>query len=193
MRLSVAVLALAILPAAAQSPPAQSQPSGVTAEWDVRANMQSLAADVRKLEPLLKHANPADWLKQGAPGTYVKQLESSQASVQYLVAATDKLAQEPEKLTTALDAYFQMERMDLLLGSLREGIRKYQSPDLANMLSAAYAANSVHRDRLRQHIRDLAGTREEELRIVNLEAQRCRGMLSQQAPAEKKPERRTSK
>jgi hypothetical protein len=123
----------------------------------------------------------------------VKQLDSARASARSLVAATSLLAQQPEKLPVALDAFFQMERMELLLTSLRDGIRKYQSGDLADHLNQAFAKDVVHRDRLRQHIRDLASLREQEFQIANEEAQRCRGMLTRQTAPEPRPGKNQSR
>lgn len=162
------------------------QDGGVAPEWDVRSNMAALTADIGKLQPLLAEMQPRDWVNKGAPAAYVKQHESAAASMQHLAAATGKLAAEPDRLTAALDAFFRMEKMELLLASLKEGARRYQSPALADRVTAAIAANSVHRDRLRQHVAELAATREQEFEIVDREAQRCRGVLSRQgasAPA----------
>lgn len=163
--------------------PQPPETASVTPEWDVRGNMAALATDIRKLEPLLGQVNAADWVAKGAPRAYVQQAKSAQGTLAHLVVATSALAQEPERLTAALEAFFQMERMELLLGSLRSGVRKYQSPDLGDHLNRAWGTNAVHRDRLRQHIRDLAHVREQEYKIVNQEAQRCRGMITQQAPS----------
>lgn len=196
MRSAVCVLtvfATGVAAAGQNNSGAQTTSSGVTAEWDVRAYMAAMAADIRRLEPALNSASPAEWVSKGAPDTYVRQLQSSQASMKNLVAATEKLAREPERLSTAMDAYFQMERMELLVSSLLDGIRKYQSPELADDMTRAFSENMVHRDRLRQHIRDLATTREQEYEIVNQEAQRCRGMLSRQAAPEPKPPTRRKK
>jgi len=180
----------ASLPLYAQS---AQQAAGVTAEWDVRAQMSRLAADVRRLDPLLKQVNPTLWLEKGASQTYVKQLQSAQASVQALVTATSLLADQPEKLPVAMDAFFQMERMELLLNSLRDGIRKYQSGSLADEFNRVFATNGVHRDRLREHIRDLVNLREQEFQIANEEAQRCRGLLTKQVPPDRKPGRNQSR
>jgi len=155
--------------------------------------MGALAADIKNLEPLLNSVNPQEWMAKGAPAAYVKQLDSARASARSLVAATSLLAQQPEKLPVALDAFFQMERMELLLTSLRDGIRKYQSGDLADHLNQAFAKDVVHRDRLRQHIRDLASLREQEFQIANEEAQRCRGMLTRQTAPEPRPGKNQSR
>ena len=155
--------------------------------------MGALAADIKNLEPLLNSVSPQEWMAKGAPAAYVKQLDSARASARSLVAATSLLAQQPEKLPVALDAFFQMERMELLLTSLRDGIRKYQSGDLADHLNQAFAKDVVHRDRLRQHIRDLANLREQEFQIANEEAQRCRGMLTRQTAPEPRPGKNQSR
>ena len=160
-----------------------AQNTGVAPEWDVRSNMTELSADVAKLQPLLEQLQPREWVNKGAPDTYVKQLQSASASLQHLIAATAALGADPDKLSTALDAFFKMEKMELLLGSLKDGARRYQSPALADRITAAVAANSVHRDRLRQHVSELAAAREQELEIMDQEAQRCRGTLSREGAA----------
>ena len=162
---------------------AQEQAAGIAAEWDVKANMKTLAAEVRRLEPVLTQIDPRAWVEKGAPAAYVKQAESVRTAIQHLVGATDKLAQEPEKLTAALDALFRVQYMESLLGSLREGVRKYQSPSMADQISGVLVENAAHREKLRQHIVDLANTREHEIEIMNREAQRCRETISRQPPA----------
>jgi len=142
--------------------------------------MAALAASVRHVEPLLKQVNPADWVEKGAPDAYVRQLQTTKQAIAALVASSDELARQPEKMAVALDVYFQMERMELLMGSLREGIRKYQSAELDELIRQDLASNVLHRERLRQHIRDLADLREQEYQIANEEAQRCRGLLTKQ-------------
>ena len=166
---------------------------GVAPEWDVKTNLGTLARDAAKLEPLLKQLKPQDWVGRGAPSAYVKQVQSAQFSIEHLIAATQALAQNPERLPLALDAFFEMERMELLITSVRDGVRRYQSPELADALNREFASNSVHKDRLRQYIRELARTREQEYEIVNQEAQRCRGVLTRDPTPAHKTEKRNSR
>jgi hypothetical protein len=150
--------------------------------------LSALAAAVREMQPLLGRVDAKIMSENGAPDAYIQQVRSVQNAIQGLLAASDQLAREPEKLPLALDVYFQMERMELLLGSLRDGIRKYQSPDLADMIAQSLSKDIVHRDRLRQHITDLAELHDQEFQIANEEAQRCRGTLTRQpVPAASKP------
>lgn len=189
IRRTVLVLTAGISALAAQSPPAPAaaEPKGVAAVWDVRNQLTALAGAVRELEPLLGRVDGKIMAENGAPDAYVQQVRSVQNAIKSLLVVSDQLAREPEKLPVALDVYFQMERMDLLLGSLRDGIRKYQSPDLADMITQAMAKNVVHRDRLRQHISDVAELHDQEYQIANEEAQRCRGTLTKQPVTAPKP------
>jgi hypothetical protein len=156
------------------------QSAGIAPEWDVKANMASLINDVKRFEPLLQKVKVTEWVERGAPEAYIRQLKSSQATVLNVIAATAALAREPDRLTVAFDAFFHMEKMEMLLGSLKEGVRRYQSAEVANELTTVLAANSVHRDRLRLHLTELAAVREQEFKIMDEEAQRCRSSLSRQ-------------
>ena len=156
------------------------QTTGIAPEWDVKANMAALINDVKRFDPLLQQVKVAQWVENGAPEAYIRQLKSSQGMVQHVIAATAALARDPDRLTVALEAFFQMEKMEMLVGSLKEGVRRYQSAEIANELTTVLAANSIHRDRLRLHLSELASAREQELKIMDEEAQRCRGALSRQ-------------
>jgi hypothetical protein len=157
------------------------QSTGIAPEWDVKANMAELIEDVKRLDPLLRQVNVARWVENGAPEAYIRQLKSSQATVQNVIAATAALARDPDRLTVALDAFFIMEKMEMLLGSLKDGVRRYQSAEVANELTTLLAANSIHRDRLRLHLTELANAREQEFKVMDEEAQRCRSNLSRQS------------
>lgn len=156
--------------------------SGITAEWDVRSYMASLVSDVHRMRSLMNRVDAPHWVARGAPEAYLQQSKSSLEAMEHLVTATEELSRQPERLSAALETYFQLERMELLVASLNNGVRKWQSEYTANEISQSLSANMVHRDRLRQHIRDLTAAREAEFRIMNEEAQRCRGTLTQAAP-----------
>ncbi|HYI93376.1 MAG TPA: hypothetical protein VEX68_07515 [Bryobacteraceae bacterium] len=154
------------------------QADGIAAAWDVKNKMVAMAADVGRIEDLLRRVRPAEWIAKGAPDAYLRQLESSQTSMQLLIEATEKLAKDPERLSVALDALFRMDNMDLFLQSLQQGVRRYQGPSLADDIVRFMGDNARHRDMLRQHSVELAATREVELKTINTEAQRCRMELA---------------
>ncbi len=185
MRNCFAAFLFAVACALSQTP--APAPEGVASEWEVKAKMVAMAADVAHVEDLLARVRPNEWIAKGAPDAYLQQLQSSKTSVQLLIAATEKIAKEPEKLSAALDALFRMDSMDLFLQSLKEGVRKYQGPSLADDIARFIADNSRHRDMLRQHSVELAAARENELKVIQGEAQRCRTELSRKDAPESQP------
>jgi hypothetical protein len=186
-----------ISPAVGQTPePTSGPPSatgtsatekGVTSEWDIRKLLDSLSQQTERLKPIIDQVQPAAWQSKGASETYVAQWNTAQAQLKYLLASTDAFSRQPERLPVGLDAYFRMQAMESTLGSLVEGVRKYQNPALASIMQTVVAENSTNRDRLRQYLQDLATQKEQEFEVADREAQRCRAALLQQpSPKTKK-------
>lgn len=173
-------IALACL---ASALPAQNP--GVQAGWDVDQMLDSLSSQAKRLKPILDQLTPEEWVKKGAPDAYVSQWKGAQNELGYLVDSAKALEQSPERLTLALDTYFRMQSLENRLNSLVEGVRNYQNPAVGDLLFGVAAENSANRDKLRQYITDLAATKEQEFKIVDQEAQRCRTNLSRQ-PAPRK-------
>jgi hypothetical protein len=180
LRVMKYLIALACLASAA---PAQN--TGVQAGWDVSQMLDSLSAQAKRLKPILDQLTPQEWVAKGAPDAYVAQWKGAQNELGYLVDSAKALEQAPERLTLALDTYFRMQSLENRLNSLVEGVRNYQNPAVGDLLFGVAAENSANRDKLRQYITDLAATKEQEFKIVDQEAQRCRTNLSRQ-PATKK-------
>ena len=93
------------------------------------------------------------------------------------------LSADPERLSLALELYFRVQSLDQMAESLNAGIRKYQSPELANLIRERLSATSAGREKIKQYIVLLAAVKEGQFKVMDEEAQRCRGMLSRQAPA----------
>jgi len=163
--------------------------SGVQAGWDVSQTLDALSAQASRLKPILDQLTPQQWISKGAPDTYVKQWKSSEDELGYLVDTAKNLEKQPERLTLALETYFRMQSLEMQLRSLADGVRTYQNPAVGDLLIGVLAENSSNRDKLRQYITDLALTKEQEFKVVDQEAQRCRGVLShtqsKPAPAKK--------
>jgi len=166
-------------------PPATDQ--GVASEWDARKLIDALSAQAQHLKPIMDQVQPSGWVSKGASQTYIAQWKASEAQLKYLLASSDAFAREPERLTLGLETYFRMEAMESTLGSLVEGVRKYQNPSLASIMQSVIAENSTNRDRLRQYLQDLANQKEAEFEVADHEAQRCRAaLLSQPVRTSKK-------
>jgi hypothetical protein len=166
---------------------ASAQAPGVSAEWDISQTVSALSAQAKRLKPILDQLTPRDWVSKGAPATYVTQWQGAQDDLGYLVDSANALQKQPERLTLALDTYFRLQSLDLRLSSLVGGVRNYQNPAVGDLLVGVQGENSANRDKLRQYITDLAATKEQEFRIVDQEAQRCRTVLTRQAPTRPAP------
>jgi hypothetical protein len=163
-----------------------AQPSGVSSEWDVRKLLDSLDLEAQHLKPIIDQVKPEGWVDKGAPSTYIAQWKSAEAELRSMLSSSAALSKQPERLTLALDTYFRMQAMETTVGSVVEGVRKYQNPALASLIQGALGENNANRDRLRQYVQDLAAQKEQELQVADREAQRCRDTLVRQ-PSARKP------
>ena len=161
-----------------------TQPSGgVESEWDLKKMLDALAAGARRLKPLIDQANPQTWKDPQAAQAYTAQWKSAQSEIQYLGTSADKLVKEPERLTLALETFFRLQALETSVSSLTEGVRKYQNPAVADLLQGALVQNLNLRERLKAYLTELAQTKEQEFKIMDQEAQRCRGIMNKQPPA----------
>jgi hypothetical protein len=166
------------------SPASKAPPAGLENPWDVRKIIADLQNDTANLQPLLKKINPQDWYeKKGAPSTYTFQWQSAQTQLNDVLAASKLFAQKTESLSVALDTYFRLEALEVTERALAEGVGRYDTPTTARELNALIAHNFASRERIRGYIRDLAATTEENFKIADSEAQRCREMISKEPVA----------
>ena|SRR5581483_3101473 len=171
----VAMLAAGAVTVLGQNP----QPQGVPEDWDVRTMLRNLQTQAQHLKPVLDQVHPENWVSQGAPKEYITQWQNTQAELRYLQQNADAFLKQPERLPLALDTYFRMQSLDTMLGSLIQGIRRYQNPAVGDLVQGILNENTGNRDRLREYIRQLATEKEQEFQIADREAQRCRGVLNQ--------------
>jgi hypothetical protein len=164
-------------------PAAGAQPAGLPPEWEVKANLAALAQQIDGLKTLLDSVKPDQWTTQGAPEAYQAQWKSLVDEIGYVGRTSVELSADPERLSLALEMYFRVQSVDQMAESLNEGIRKYQSPELAALVRERLSGTSAAREKMRQYIVLLAAVNEDQFKVVSEEAQRCRGKLSRQAPA----------
>jgi hypothetical protein len=176
----------AALFAQAQTPrqPAGDQShTGLETEWDIAPVLQAIGAHALRLLPALDRVDARSWVDQGASETYAEQLQASKDQAKALAEDAKSLAKSPERLSASLELLFRMQGLETMLASVEEGVRKYQSPKDAQSLAGLQAQNGVNRDRFQRYLVNLAGEREQELQVMDKEAQRCRALLT--APAAK--------
>jgi hypothetical protein len=144
---------------------------------EIAKTIQAIAANAERLLSMMEQVKPGDWVAKGASDTYVVQWKTSVDQYKALVADARTLAQAPDKLTDVLKVLFRVQYLELSMGSLEEGLRKYQNPALAELINGTRAENIPNREKLQQFAIERAEQREQDYKVADAEAQRCRGQL----------------
>jgi hypothetical protein len=164
----------------AQAPPPSG---GMESEWDLKTMLKALAAGAKRLQPLMEQVNPAKWENTQGASAYTAQWKAAQDEIRYLDHSANSFAKEPERLTLGLETYFRLQSIQNAIGSFTEGVRKYQNPAVADLLQSELSENLRNRAQLRAYLTELAQQKEQELKIMDQEAQRCRGVVNRHPPA----------
>jgi hypothetical protein len=180
------VFAWAWLLAGALAVCAAAQDKGVEPDWDIRPVLKEIAAHAQRMIPVLEQIDAQVMAKNGAPDTYIAQLNASKVQAKALATEALALANSPEKLSADLSTFFRMQSLEKTLLSIEEGIRKYWNPAVADLLNSQMGENGPNRERFQRYILDLAAAHEQECAVMDHEAQRCRGMLAKQPPKTEK-------
>jgi hypothetical protein len=177
---------VALAPLLAQSSP----PSSISNAWDIRRGLDSLQTQNARLLPLVEQLRPREWVEGGASDTYVRQVESIKPQVLAIQSNIAKLKKDPERLTAALETFLRLDSLQTTLFSVIEGTRKYQNPALADLIGGVLAEGGAARMEIRQYVSDLAELKEQEFKVIEQEAQRCRISVTRQPrplPVPRKP------
>jgi hypothetical protein len=166
-----------------QAQPALQQPAGLEPDWDIGVILQEMSAHAGRLLPVLDRIDVKAWFEKGASDTYAAQLQSSKDQARAFADGARELARNPEKLSVSIELLFRIQGLETMLGSLEEGVRKYQDPAIAQTLASLAAENGANRDRFQKYIVNLAAEREQQFQVMDREAQRCRGILAAQPAA----------
>jgi hypothetical protein len=161
--------------------------AGLETPWSVQKIIADLQRDSAQLQPLLQGISPQRWSDgKGAPTTYLVQWQSAQQQLNDVLTVTKLFAQKTDSLSAALDVYFRLESLENTERALAEGVQKYDTRATSDQLNMLIAHNFDNRQRLRDYLRDLATATEQNFKIADSEAQRCRGMISREPPAHSK-------
>lgn len=177
-------------PAAPASTTQAEAAGGVAAPWDAQKLLAELNARHQELIPVLNQLNPQDWIDQkGAPSAYLSQWYTAKQKLQESAESVQRLAAQTDNIYLCLDTYFRMEALETIARSLEEGARAYGTRQAADRLQQLIARNFTAREQFRQYLLEATANREQMFQIADREAQRCRGMISKEAPAanKKKP------
>jgi hypothetical protein len=151
-------------------------------EWEIAPVLEEMAAHAGRLVSDLERVNVRAWVNKGASETYLEQLQSSKEQAKALADGAKALARNPEQLSAGLVVLFRVQALEAMLGSLVEGLRRYQSAGEAQRLGSLSAENGANRDRFQRYLVNLAADQEQRFQVMDKEAQRCRSLLSAPAP-----------
>ena len=147
-------------------------------EYDAVQLFNVVADQTQKLAPMIEQINTPDWVAKGAAPTYSQLRDGALAQNKAIVSAMHDLVQHPSKLSDCMTALFRIQSMEMELISLDPGLRKYQNPALADLISSILAEGNRNRDRFRQYVVDLTDRKEQQFEVADKEAQRCRESIS---------------
>ncbi|MEP7362775.1 MAG: hypothetical protein ABI972_05930 [Acidobacteriota bacterium] len=178
-----------------QTPPAAPNTVvGLTTEWDIQKTVHAVGTHAARLIPLLEDVHPDEWVAKGAPDAYIGQLQSLKAELGYAARNASELGHEAADLGKAFELFMRLDASRSMYRSVVQGVRTYQNPALADLLESVELEGDAPRSRFRNYLVELASMKEKELKIIDQEAQRCRGQLIRQpaarppAPKPKPPE-----
>jgi hypothetical protein len=190
MRLFLATLVFSCAAFSQQPVAAPVKPPPMTPD-DAVAIGSRISERSARIEPMLEQLRPNDWIAKGAPDTYLAQWNSTREQFRAIRSDMSALAQHPDHLSESMNTLFRVQSTQQILGSLMGGVRKYQNPALADLIESVAAEASGDIDRLERYLLQLSDEKEQQLTLVDHEAQRCRGSLSRQPAEPARPNRRT--
>jgi hypothetical protein len=161
--------------------------AGVAAPWDAQKLLADVNSGNQEMTPLLDQMNPQEWMdEKGAPSAYLSQWNTAKQQLADSATTIQRLATQSDNIYLCLDAYFRMEALETTERSLLEGTRAYGTRRVADKLQELIARNYTAREQFRQYLLELTASKEQMFQIADREAQRCRGMISKEAPATSK-------
>jgi hypothetical protein len=191
MRLLIAILLSSLAGLGQTTGPATTPAANPVTDQQILDIFNGMSRHAARIEPMLRQLKPSDWVAKGAPEAYVNQLASALIEIQGIQTDMSSLTQHPDQISDGMKALFRVESSHQLLGSLMGGLRRYQNPALADLIESVAAEDHSDIEKLQQYLLDLAGAKEQQLEVVDKEAQRCRGMLSRQPADPARPVRKT--
>jgi hypothetical protein len=165
---------------------------GLPAGWEIEEMTNTVIGHAQRLAPLLEKAQPQWWIEQGAPAIYAEQYKSAVSEVGYTEQTAQELGSRPQRLAKALELYLRMQAMEATVTSIADVIERRQNEALAAEIRAVLSEAAPQRFRLREYLTELASTQEDQIEIMDGEAQRCRANLIEARPASA-PKRPASK
>lgn len=150
-------------------------------EQDVIQILNGISQHLARLEPMLQQVRAKTWEEKGAPETYNIQYQAAQSQIKNIQVELSALATHSDNLQDGMKELFKVQAFHRSLTSVMEGLRKYQNPALADLISAVAAEDQTYQDKLQYYLIQLATDKDAQYQLVDKEAQRCRAAIAKQA------------
>lgn len=147
---------------------------------EVSEVLTRISQNAGRVAPMLDQLRVTEWVSKGASETYTTQWNSTKSQFASIQADMTSVAQHPEQMVEGMKALFRIETAHRMLGSLMGGLRRYQNPALAELIESVAAEDRANQEKLQQYLLELGSEKEQQLEVMNVEAQRCRAVLSKQ-------------
>jgi hypothetical protein len=171
-------LLLPLFVAGLNAPLAFAQQASLMTDYDAAQLFNAVADQTAKLAPMIEQINTPEWIAKGAAPAYTQTRDGALGQSKAIVIVMRELAQHPQRLSECLSAQFRIQSLETELISLDPGLRKYQNPALADLVSSMLAEGNRNREKFRQYVIDLAAQKEQQFEVADKEAQRCRESIS---------------
>src|ERR1700722_9259223 len=99
-----------------------AQQNGIEPDWDIRPVLKEIASHAQRMVPVLEQIDAKEMAKNGAPDTYITQLNESKVQAKALATEAAALSNTPDKLSADLSTFFRMQSLEKTLFSIEEGI-----------------------------------------------------------------------
>ena len=152
--------------------------------WQVEELAQSIVENVETAGKVVVELRPGEWVQDGAPEAYVDQHAALLDEMEQAKLSALALGRQPESLTSAVDTYLWLDRVDGLLASVTAGVRRYYNGAVADLLDSARNRNEDGISTIKAYVRQLAVYVEASMEVANREAQRCRDELVNRPPTQ---------
>lgn len=149
---------------------------GTMPPWEVAAIAENLEAQADQAEQILTGIKPEEWPPAGA-AAYAAQREALLVELGHLKNSARAMAAAPERLPLVVDTFLWIDRTNSMMVSITDGVRRYQNAAVADLLESARGQYSGAGEKLKEYMRQLAVSVDEQMQIAHEEAQRCRTEL----------------
>lgn len=169
-----------LLAAAPQAQQAQQTPAGMPPPWEAKETILQLREKITGLSGALGKLAVLTWEGTGA-SNYVAVADSTRKQVAAIGGALDRLALDPQRLTSAIYLFLSLQQLTGPLESLTRGVAQFQGAEAARDIEEATNALLNERERFVKYVLDMVRFLESTASISQRELDSCREQLFKRA------------